>query len=290
MAFAFAIFLIGCQSEPSKQTTQNGYEYLVHVKNDGTLPNPGDYVYFHGHIRNGDSVFYTSRTQPATPRLQIPVEPIPNRQPSPVEDVLRNMSVGDSVTVFIPLDTITNRPRGFENEDVMLYDVVCMDIKSSDEYQAALQEEREATKVQREAAQARAEEIGNSTKELAVQYGEGKLADQLKTTESGLKYIVHEEGTGPQPKPGQGVAVHYYGILTDGKMFDNSFQRGLPFEFPIGQGRVIPGWDEGIALLKEGAKATLFIPYEMAYGEAGSPPTIPPKAELIFYVELNKVN
>ncbi|MFM9951914.1 MAG: FKBP-type peptidyl-prolyl cis-trans isomerase, partial [Saprospiraceae bacterium] len=74
----------------------------------------------------------------------------------------------------------------------------------------------------------------------------------------------------------------------DGKMFDSSFGRGEPIEFPLGVGQVIPGWDEGLSLLKQGGKATLFIPYQLAYGDAGSPPVIPPKAELIFYVEVVK--
>ena len=70
-------------------------------------------------------------------------------------------------------------------------------------------------------------------------------------------------------------------------MFDNSFSRGEPFVFPLGAGQVIKGWDEGLALLPKGTKATLFIPYELGYGETGSPPSIPPRSELIFYVEVN---
>ena len=73
-------------------------------------------------------------------------------------------------------------------------------------------------------------------------------------------------------------------------MFDNSLSRGMPFSFALGRGMVIPGWDEGIALLKEGGKAFLFVPPALGYGEAGSPPVIPANSELIFYVELEKVN
>ena len=73
-------------------------------------------------------------------------------------------------------------------------------------------------------------------------------------------------------------------------MFDNSYERGEPIDFQLGVGSVIPGWDEGFALLKEGTKATLFVPYSLAYGEAGSPPVIPERSDLIFYVELLKVN
>ena len=98
-----------------------------------------------------------------------------------------------------------------------------------------------------------------------------------------------EEGTGTQAEAGKTVSVQYYGTLMDGKMFDNSFRRGAPFEFTVGQGQVIKGWDLGLPKMKEGGKAALFIPYELAYGEAGSPPNIPAKSQLLFYVELEEV-
>ena len=86
------------------------------------------------------------------------------------------------------------------------------------------------------------------------------------------------------------ASVHYYGVTTDGNMFDNSFKAGRPYPVPVGQGRVIRGWDEGLPLLKGGSKAVLFIPGELGYGAAGSPPNIGPNAELIFYVEIAEVN
>ncbi len=107
-------------------------------------------------------------------------------------------------------------------------------------------------------------------------------------TESGLMYIIEEEGDGKQAESGKKVQVHYKGTLVDGKKFDSSYDRNQPITFPLGVGRVIKGWDEGIALLKEGAKAKLIIPYYLAYGEKGKGP-IPDKADLIFDVELIKV-
>lgn len=106
------------------------------------------------------------------------------------------------------------------------------------------------------------------------------------TTPSGLKYIIEREGTGNTPKAGQTVVVHYTGTFIDGKKFDSSYDRNQPLEIPIGVGRVIRGWDEGIMLLKKGSKAKLIIPYQLGYGEQGYPGVIPPKSWLIFDVEL----
>lgn len=109
-----------------------------------------------------------------------------------------------------------------------------------------------------------------------------------KATGSGLYYIIERVGSGPSPVTGKEVSVHYTGFLTDGTKFDSSLDRGEPITFPIGAQRVIPGWDEGIMLLKQGGKGRLIIPYHLAYGERGFPPVIPPLATLVFEVELVK--
>lgn len=108
----------------------------------------------------------------------------------------------------------------------------------------------------------------------------------LETTPSGLQYSVDRPGTGPQPRPGQIVSVHYTGWLTDGTKFDSSRDRGRPIEFPIGQGRVIKGWDEAVGAMKVGEKRTLVIPPSLGYGARGAGGVIPPNATLVFKVEL----
>ena len=110
------------------------------------------------------------------------------------------------------------------------------------------------------------------------------------TTPSGLQIIDTKEGTGPSPKPGQTCVMHYTGWLYEngqkGKKFDSSVDRNEPFEFPIGQHRVIAGWDEGVATMKVGGKRTLIIPPALGYGARGAGGVIPPNATLVFEVEL----
>ena len=109
-------------------------------------------------------------------------------------------------------------------------------------------------------------------------------------TASGLEYIEVEPGTGAQAEAGKTVSVHYTGKFQDGKVFDSSISRGEPIKFPLGAGRVIKGWDEGIALMKVGGKAQLVIPPHLAYGESGAGGVIPPNATLVFDVELVSVD
>lgn len=113
-----------------------------------------------------------------------------------------------------------------------------------------------------------------------------KLAAGFEQTKSGLRYKLIQEGSGKKPSKGQQVSVHYEGSLPSGQVFDSSYKRKEPITFQLGVGQVIPGWDEGIALLKVGDKARFVIPSHLAYGSAGAGGVIPPNATLIFEVEL----
>jgi FKBP-type peptidyl-prolyl cis-trans isomerase len=117
-----------------------------------------------------------------------------------------------------------------------------------------------------------------------------ELGKKWQKTDSGLEYADDKEGTGAEPKTGQTCVMHYTGWLwqdgAKGKKFDSSLGRGKPFRFPIGVGKVIPGWDEGIATMKVGGKRRLRIPAKLGYGEEGFGEDIPPKATLLFEVEL----
>src|SRR5262245_10794048 len=116
--------------------------------------------------------------------------------------------------------------------------------------------------------------------------GESPMSEQVIETASGLGYVEIVEGTGARPKTGDTVSVHYTGWLKSGTKFDSSDDRGQPVEFPIGRGRVIKGWDEGVGTMKVGGKRKLIIPAHLGYGDRGAGGVIPPGATLIFEVEL----
>jgi peptidylprolyl isomerase len=110
--------------------------------------------------------------------------------------------------------------------------------------------------------------------------------EEVIETATGLGYVEIEEGTGPRAKAGDSVSVHYTGWLKSGQKFDSSRDRGEPIVFPLGKGRVIKGWDEGVASMKVGGKRKLIIPAHLGYGQQGAGGVIPPGATLIFEVEL----
>ncbi len=119
--------------------------------------------------------------------------------------------------------------------------------------------------------------------------GDDLVAAKERTTPSGLKITDLVVGNGPEAKSGDKVSVNYRGTLTNGKEFDSSYSRNEAFNFPLGAGRVIRGWDEGVAGMKVGGKRKLVIPPDLGYGERGAGGVIPPNATLIFEVELVKV-
>lgn len=296
IATIFSLFAIVLLASCGKSTTPNGYEYETLAKGSGIAPKPTDYAFVHIYVMYDDSLVNSTRNAGQMMPIIVPdlanmkPEDLVNGKPNPIQDLLGLMSVGDSVSVVVPIDEQmrTQNPT-LAGVNKLAYEVVLHEVKTADEFVAAQQAERENMAGRKKATQLSAPGqegvIGNLVDGIATQYKAGELDAQIKTTASGLKYMMVEEGKGAKAEAGKTVDVNYYGVLTDGVMFDNSFGRGQPISFPLGQGAVIKGWDEGIGLLKTGSKAVLFIPSELAYGPADKG-TIPPNSELIFYVEL----
>lgn len=282
--FLFALcFIWACQSEPTK--TPSGYTYIHHTQTNGQKPQAGEEAVFVVDIRNDSTVVNSTRDQGKPARVLIPAGEQPARSISPIVEALMLMSVGDSLTVMQSVDSFPRKPPGFETSKFVNYDIVLTSITSKEE----IEKERAAQMAKMEASKQREAAVGEQTQAILTKYNAKRL-ENLQSTPSGMKYYVIEEGDGKQVENGSVASVHYYGVTTDGNMFDNSFKAGRPYPVPVGQGRVIRGWDEGLQLFKGGTKAVLFIPGELGYGAAGSPPNIGPNAELVFYVELTEVN
>lgn len=193
------------------------------------------------------------------------------------ETGINKMKVGDKATFVVPFSLAFGAQgmRGYVAPfATIVFDVEMIGLTSKEK----IEQER-----LQEVAKAEANEIKLLNKYLV----DNKIS--VSPTANGLYYIEEIAGTGKQAMAGKKVKVNYTGYLLDGTKFDSSLDRGIPFEFTLGQGQVIPGWDEGVALMKEGGKAKLIIPSKLGYGPRGAGQSIPPNASLVFDVELVEV-
>ena len=204
-------------------------------------------------------------------------------------DVLKGASVGDSIGIFLPKDSIPTLPPEFSNVAYIEYRLSVTEIVDEETYRARADQERVKAKEIADALIAREPEVASLVNSTLDRFNKGQLTNELKTVEGDLKYLIIEEGTGPRAENGKAVAAQYYGSTYDGNMFDNSFKRGRGFTLTVGTGSVIQGWDKTFPMLNEGTKAMIFIPSALAYGEMGSPPNIGPNQDLAFYVEIESV-
>ena len=289
--FAIALVFASCKVDKAneKLMTPSGYEYELISKGTDKI-HPGDFAFFEFKVVDDKGNVIQELAGESMPVMQIPTADKPLPAPNPIIECLGNAAVGDTIKLLMPLDSLkgaAQNPR-FQGVTSLYYVSVVKDKKNQEEYDAYLG----ARKKEEEAMIAKTKEQLPAVEGLVQSTLKDYLSGKLKTQETpdGLKYYIHEQGDGIQAENGKRASVMYYGVTMDGKMFDNSFKRGRPFPFTIGTGSVIKGWDLGIPLLKKGGKASLFIPYQLAYGEAGSPPNIGPKSELMFYVELADVN
>ncbi|PLX02618.1 MAG: peptidylprolyl isomerase [Marinilabiliales bacterium] len=272
----FAVVISSCESGNGEyQTTENGLKYKFHEKNpDGRVPVKGDIIEVKMTYQTPDTVLFNSDElpQPLKMRLDEPVFK------GDLYEGIYLMHEGDSATFACNTDSVFTKlfrqkatPAEFDSIENIMFNIRLLSVKSQEE---------DAAEIEAASQLARDEEQKILDEYLAT----NNITE--KPTESGLIFILTEKGSGEKPQKGDVVKVHYTGYLLDGTKFDSSVDRGQPFEFPLGAGRVIPGWDEGIAMLNVGGKATLIIPSKIAYGARGAGGMIPAYATLKFDVEL----
>jgi FKBP-type peptidyl-prolyl cis-trans isomerase len=268
------------------QKTPNGLYYRFHQKNGGETPKKGELI----EVTLSCVVNDTTSIIPAMDNVFQLIEPL---YPGDVFEGLSMVHKGDSVSFIVNIDSTFRTffgqptlPQQFLPTDVMRFDFRVNDIYPESDYA-----KRMAVKNQKATAERVAKMIADHPEESAqaaqalTEYLAKKKID-VEPTESGLYYVMTQAGNGEKPEAGQLVHVHYRGTLLDGTQFDSSFDRNEPLQFPLGVGQVIPGWDEGIALMSKGEKGVLYIPYYLAYGDRNAGDVIKPYSNLIFEVEL----
>ncbi|MDI9319675.1 MAG: FKBP-type peptidyl-prolyl cis-trans isomerase [Phycisphaerales bacterium] len=261
------------------KTTKDGIEYKFIKDAPGTqTPKIGDMIQCNYTVKIGDSIMFDSYKANAGKPMEIPMQqnPNPNKKMDPTE-VLMMLTVGDSVVIRTELDSNALKQLTFAKAtDKIQYQFALKSIKTKEQFEA-------------EVKNAAANQAQTDDKILTEYFAKNNIKAQK--TASGLYYVITKKGEGSNATTGQSVTVNYTGKnITDGSVFDSNvdpqFQHVEPFTFNLGQHQVIAGWDEGIALLNKGAKATLYIPSTMAYGAQSPSPKIPANGILIFDVEL----
>jgi FKBP-type peptidyl-prolyl cis-trans isomerase FkpA len=285
---AFALLIISCKPSATTSKTPSGYEYSVLAEGSGEEAKTDDYVFFTAKITGSDSVVINEITEgPQMPSLQIPAEFAKGKEANPILEMLKGAKVGSIYKLVMPMDSFPQASPEMAKLKYMEYEIGVKKILNKEAYEKYMADQQAEMQAKAAANQEKLPAIEELAKTTLADYKAGKLETQ--STASGLKYYIVKPGEGANAANGSTVNVNYYGTLMDGTMFDNSFQRGQTFPFSLGSGQVIKGWDEGIAQLNKGAKAFLFIPAALGYGEAGSPPVIPANSDLMFYVELEDI-
>lgn len=268
-------------------TTEDGFRYTIHRGGASDVKaQPTQYVYFKAGVLLDDS----TELQPLSEivRFQIPADTGMAPQSNPIVEILEQMSPGDSANVYVELDSIPQAKMQFPNNKFINNYFLVQDIVDEDVALDAIAKEKEEAMVLMQAAKSKGTKVDSLVSLYLAKYKKGELDSDLQKLESGLEIYTVVPGSGDAVGNNR-VEVHYWGVLEeDGKMFDNSYDRGMPFPLTVGAGSVIQGWDEGVARLHPGEEALLFIPSDLGYGANGAGADIPANADLVFYVEVLK--
>lgn len=258
---------------PGYKMTESGLYYKYLVENDGPTAQLGEVVEVDLAYYLNDSLMYSTKDAP---------EPVYDlvHEPSFAGDLYEGFTMmhkGDSMSMIMPADSVFLKmfnsrivPDFVDSASIIRWEVKLVDIMTEEEVNARIQAAMD-------------EKFAAADETLRAYLAENNI--EATPTESGLIYVCTQPGNGAKPEAGKKVKVHYTGTLLDGTKFDSSVDRGEPFEFPLGMGYVIPGWDEGVAMMSKGEKGILYVPAKLAYGERQAGP-IPAFSNLIFEVEL----
>lgn len=268
------------QDQETFTRSEKGLEYkFVSRGGSDQEAKAGDFAELHLKFYMGDSlIINTAELNEAQPVIQ------PLSEPGPRGDLMEGllmMKAGDSAVFRLSLDSMAASmgqplPPFAKAGDFASWEVRMVNVYTKEQMEKRnLEKEEKQKKIDADA--------------IAAYLKANKIKNAQRTA-SGLHYVVHEAGTGEKPQSGQKVTVNYTGTNLEGDKFDSNtdpaFNHVEPFTFTLGKGQVIKGWDEGVAQLSKGSKATLYIPSHLAYGERGAGAAIPPNAVLIFDIEL----
>lgn len=292
---AGASVLTSCNK--TKVTEKDGIEYTYIKEGSEKAPN-GQFVLYNLEVlTSNDSVFITTLTQPMPGYLQANDTITPQNG---MDEIFLSLKKGDSINIEAAAKLVFNGnvPAFLKEDDIVKVRLGAFDVKTDSAMQAFYQEvmmKEQAASAER--AKVLIVEEGQKIEAYAAEKGLS-----VQKTDNGLYYVIEKEGTGDAITPGTTMYVNYAGYLLDGTLFDTSlpeiakanniFNEQRPYEplpVNVGMGQVIPGWDEGLLLLKKGSKAKFLIPSPLAYGEAGAGGMIPGNSILVFDVEVMDV-
>ncbi len=276
---ALLVAVVAACGKNRVQVTDNGLKYNIHEQTEGTRKGKvGDIMTLHLTLMNNkDSVLRDTHKEGAPFQMLLQVPPFKGSY----EEGLTMLGKGDSATFYVSADSLFTKamqplPPGVQKGTDIGIAVKVVNVQSEEEYKKTQAADFDKQK-------------GIDEKVIQNYLAKNGMTDKAQKTDSGVYYLVTQPGSGPMPKQGEVVTVHYTGKLLDGKVFDSSRTNpqagGKPAQFQLGVGMVIPGWEEGVSKLHKGEKATLVIPSTLAYGPRGNQ-AIPPNSVLLFDIEL----
>lgn len=287
--------LTGCSSNSDFKKLK-GIEYKIIKDAPGKTAQIGDIIEVHILAKADTMVLADSRAQQQGKPVGLRVEEVKNS--GQFQAVFTKLSAGDSAVVRISCDTLLKAnppqpgqqlPPWLKKGKMITVSLSVAAIKSMDEYKKEM--EAKQAEMQKEMEQKAAVQMPIDDKILQEYLAKNNI--KATKTASGLYYTISKEGTGATAKEGQMVTMNYIGKTLEGKQFDANVDENFkklkdrePFTFPLGAHQVIKGWDEGVALLKKGSKATFYIPSPLAYGSQSPSPDIAPNSILVFNVEV----